>query len=270
MTFKQLAVVAAIAGSALLGGCGSLKNGRAWGEDIVLFPDSNRIKRAFSRSIADPNTYAPLAGAVIFSMGSLDENTSKWASEKTPLYGSKRAASRKSNQLSKYGGAGALATALLAPSGEAYNEALLAKLKGGAVEIAAIGATLASTETIKRLSGRPRPDETDDKSFPSGHSAKAFSLSALSRRNIESISLNKPVRGALNAGFTALASATAWARVEAKAHYPSDVLAGAALANFLTLFVHDAFLGLQNPESNVFFFEPIDNGGFSLKLKIIF
>ena len=33
----------------------------------------------------------------------------------------------------------------------------------------------------------------------------------------------------------------AWARVESGAHYPSDVLAGAALGNFTTLFIQEAF-----------------------------
>jgi hypothetical protein len=42
---------------------------------------------------------------------------------------------------------------------------------------------------------------------------------------------------------TGFGYATAWARIEAGAHYPTDVLAGAALGNFVSLFVHDAFLG---------------------------
>ena len=44
----------------------------------------------------------------------------------------------------------------------------------------------------------------------------------------------------------------AWARVEGDRHYPSDVLAGAALGHFLSAFIHDAFLGL--PEDKKFDF----------------
>ncbi len=49
----------------------------------------------------------------------------------------------------------------------------------------------------------------------------------------------------LNTGFKALAVGTSWARVEANAHFPSDVLAGYALGHFISSFIHDAFLGLD-------------------------
>jgi hypothetical protein len=35
----------------------------------------------------------------------------------------------------------------------------------------------------------------------------------------------------------------AWARIEAGEHFPSDVLAGAAIGNFVTAFIHDFLLG---------------------------
>lgn len=40
-----------------------------------------------------------------------------------------------------------------------------------------------------------------------------------------------------------MAVITAWARVEGNVHYPSDVLVGAALGNFIGMFIHDAFIG---------------------------
>jgi hypothetical protein len=52
------------------------------------------------------------------------------------------------------------------------------------------------------------------------------------------------LRSALELGNFVLASATAWARVEANEHWLSDVLAGAAVGYFLGSFVHDAFMGL--------------------------
>ncbi len=54
----------------------------------------------------------------------------------------------------------------------------------------------------------------------------------------------------IQVGNFVLATADAWARIEGKKHFPSDVLAGAALGHFLTAFIHDAFLGL--PESKGF------------------
>ena len=45
------------------------------------------------------------------------------------------------------------------------------------------------------------------------------------------------------------ASGVAWARVEAGRHFPSDVLAGAALGNFITTFILDAFLSPSEDSS---------------------
>jgi hypothetical protein len=44
-----------------------------------------------------------------------------------------------------------------------------------------------------------------------------------------------------------VAVATAWARVEAEKHYPTDVLVGAALGHFLTAVIHDSAMGLDTP-----------------------
>jgi membrane-associated phospholipid phosphatase len=53
----------------------------------------------------------------------------------------------------------------------------------------------------------------------------------------------------------------AWARVEGEKHYPTDVLVGAALGNFLTRFVHDAFLNLEPDDEFSFYLEPARDGG---------
>ena len=45
-----------------------------------------------------------------------------------------------------------------------------------------------------------------------------------------------------------IAAGTAWARIEAGEHYPSDVLVGYALGHFFSAFIQDAFLGLDTKE----------------------
>jgi hypothetical protein len=60
----------------------------------------------------------------------------------------------------------------------------------------------------------------------------------------------------LDTAFYSLAVGTAWARVEAKKHFPSDVLAGAALGSFISAFVHDAFLGLDQGTEMVVSVQP--------------
>ena len=95
---------------------------------------------------------------------------------------------------------------------------------------------------IKLGVGRPRPDDSDNLSFPSGHASVAFTGATLTRRNLARLDLPAATRALLDVGAVSLAAGTAWARVEAGVHYPSDVLAGAALGNFVAAFVNDAFL----------------------------
>ncbi len=95
-----------------------------------------------------------------------------------------------------------------------------------------------------------RPDGSDDESFPSGHTSHAFAFATLANRNLDSLDYLEDVRAPLQVANTVLASGVAWARVEARKHYPSDVLFGAALGHFLTAFIHDAFLNLPEDEHN--------------------
>lgn len=74
--------------------------------------------------------------------------------------------------------------------------------------------------TLKTAIGRSRPDGSDNRSFPSGHTTAAFTISTiLVRRHGWGIGL--PAVG--------LATFTAIARMEDKRHYLSDVVAGATL-----------------------------------------
>jgi len=107
---------------------------------------------------------------------------------------------------------------------------------------------------IKNLSCRGRPTALDagaffsrfpcnpmdyaHASFPSGHATTAFALAAL-------LVLWYP-RWA--AGFLALAGLVGLSRVVLGAHFPSDVLAGAALGTAVALIVHAKVPGLRRHE----------------------
>jgi len=117
------------------------------------------------------------------------------------------------------------------------------------------GATVAGAGLLelllKNLSCRGRPNAADagaffsrfpcnpadyaHASFPSGHATTAFALAAL-------LALWYP-RWA--AGFLALAGLVGLSRVVLGAHFPSDVLAGAALGMGVALVVHGRVPGLR-------------------------
>jgi membrane-associated phospholipid phosphatase len=89
----------------------------------------------------------------------------------------------------------------------------------------AFGASSLTTFVLKTSVQRPRPGDTaatgiGTHSFPSGHSQGAFTAATLMEQNSGPL-LGLPAYG--------LAAFTAFERVEEGRHYPSDVLAGAAI-----------------------------------------
>jgi hypothetical protein len=137
-------------------------------------------------------------------------------------------------------------TALMTPSGDNPQDWVMAKAKGLVVEHGAIKANDYATDWLKDEVGRERPSGKDHRSFPSGHSSSSFAHATLSNRNLDSIDMPGLARQALQVGNLGLAGTV---RVEGKAHYPSDVLAGAALGHFLTAFIYDAFMNLPDDSS---------------------
>lgn len=242
-----------------LAGCGTLPGGRKWGQDATLLPGWHRIGQAAVNAVTDPYTWVPAAGAAVFGIGNFDRRVSDWAREHHPVYGSRSRALSMSTDLVSVSRIAGVTTAVLTPSGDEPWGFLWSKAKGLAVEYAAVGAAGGATSGLKDLTRRQRPDGSGNGSFPSGHTTYAASWSSLGRRNLESIAMPGLLRGTLDVGFAGLTAGTAWARVEGGKHYPSDVLAGAALANLITGFVHDAFLGLE-PGAPALTVEPAERG----------
>ena len=90
------------------------------------------------------------------------------------------------------------------------------------------GSAVAAAELLKNTVHATRPDGSDNKSFPSAHTAVAFSAAAfMDRRYGEQLARDY---GALAVpALYGVAALTGVARVEANKHHWGDVLAGAAM-----------------------------------------
>jgi hypothetical protein len=226
-------------------GCGTLRDGKGWGEDATLSPGWDRAGKAAYTSLVSPFTWLPVAGAAILQIDNWDKHISTWASDTTPVFGSRQNADDWSNYLLYTSGALYGATALLAPGRVQAGDWVTDKMKGFIVGGAAIGLSEGVVGVLQPALDRERPDGSPQ-SFPSGHATAAASFSTLAAKNIGTLQLDRPTEIAADSGLVLLAAGTAWARVEAKRHYPADILAGMAIGHFISAFVNDAFLGLDN------------------------
>ncbi len=254
--YRKLSLALVLGSLTMFSGCGTLANGRGWGQDATLSPGWDRVGQAALNAALEPETWLPAAGAAFFQIGSLDRNLANWASKRTPIFQSQDNADTASTALQATSEAAYVITVLATPSGEESGDWALAKAKGLSVGIAAVALTEGSTDLLKYTTNRTRPDKSGHDSFPSGHASRTAACDTLASRNLQYLEMSDAARTGLRAGFLALSLTTGWARLEAKKHYPSDVLAGMALGHFFGAFINDAFLGLDSPKNFIFAVEP--------------
>lgn len=229
-------------------GCSTLSNGRGWGQDATIKPGWEAVRESAVRAAKSPYTWAPLAGALLLQIDDWDKNISSWASRKTPVFGSQQSAHDTSDVLRNFLVAAMLVTAIATPSGDTSGDWLAAKGKGLSVVAAANLLNGGVTSSLKNWSDRTRPDGSGRDSFPSGHSSIATLSATLAARNLQSVDIDANFRRTMEISFGVFAAGTAWARVEANVHYPSDVLVGAAIGHFFAAFINDAFMGLNESD----------------------
>jgi membrane-associated phospholipid phosphatase len=167
-------------------GCGTLRNGRGWGEEAIWPVELKRIPDAASHSFFDLQTLIPAAGALVFTVDHFDRKVSDWATRRTPIFGSKNSASQASDYLLGALEAETFVTALGTPSGNEPKDWVYSKVKGVSVELRAELVTAGTTSLLKVATARERP-EGGGKSFPSGHASAAFSSATLANRNLNEI-----------------------------------------------------------------------------------
>jgi len=95
--------------------------------------------------------------------------------------------------------------------------------------------TLAVTQGLKYSVKKTRPDGSDNRSFPSGHSSASFQAASF-------IQMRYGWEYGVPAYLTA--SYVAWSRVHAKKHYVADVVAGASIGILGSYLFTEPYKGL--------------------------
>lgn len=216
-----------------------------------------RLGEAALAAAKSPRTWVPLTGAAVLSVGDLDESVSDWGADERPLFGGSAAAV--SDDLRNAAVAGFLITALAIPA----ERGRWRRIGWGATALYAQGGVV---EGLKDVVERQRPDRSDDRGFPSGHTGLAASAATLGRRNLRALDIAPEWRRGASIGFEALAAGTAWARIEAEKHHAADVLAGYAIGHFIAAFVAEAFIEPGLPAAELSF-QGFGNGG-TLRLTV--
>ena len=234
-----------------LSGCGTLPDGRRWGDDATFRPGWQRVRVAALDAGTDPWTWGPLLGAAVFQIDDFDRRTSDWARDHTPVFGSQHSAEQWSDDLRSASSVVHYATLIATPGGEQAGDWIVSKAKGTLVDVAAVAATGLITNQLKDSVGRERPNGQDGESFPSGHTSASAVHTRLASRNLQSIAMPDAARTTVEVGLHALTIGTSWARIESGWHYPADTLFSLALGNFIASFFNDSFLGLSSQEASV-------------------
>ena len=136
-----------------------------------------------------------------------------------------------------------------------------------------------ATELVKNTVRRSRPDDSDTKSFFSGHTSTAFVTSAfLHRETVDAIDAWEAVEqlptlrtGLKTASFVLLygwASYVGYSRIADNKHYVSDVVVGAAVGTLIGNLVYESYFGSdeegQFPEFGVGMIEDQPTLSFSV------
>lgn len=229
----------------VLHGCGTLSTGRGWGQDATIAPGWEKACKSAMNAFTSPEVLLPAAGAMALQIHDIDGRISDKASAHNPVFGSQTNASEKSDMLVTIATGAYLVTMVAAPSGDQPFDWLVFKTKGFAVGAVAIGLTNQTTSSLKDATHRLRPDKSNYSSLPSSHASNAAVLTMLTIRNLDAIPMPQKVRLAADASLYTVSLGTGWARVEAQKHYPSDVLAGMALGNFIAACMYDTFMGIE-------------------------
>lgn len=240
--------------------CALMDNQRRWGEDVTFCPSWDTIGRSALGAATSPRVIVYAAGALLSTVRDADRRIVRYATKHTPTTGSPQSALTVSSTLRAASLILFHASILATPSGNDPGCWLASKAKGYMVQGGAAALTNEMVFGLKDQTRRKRPQGGHNNSFPSGHATNTALFTTLTSKNVSTMPLSQTTKTMADVCLTILLAATAWERVEAGAHYPSDVLAGMALGSFMGMFFNDAFMGMEGTVTPQI--SPMDGGLF--------
>lgn len=218
-----------------------------------------KVKTNAIRAATSPRTWVPLTGALIIYSTNSDYQISKWASSTNPIFGSQKRADDFSDICVAAARDAFVVSSILDITSDYSMTSLNTNIQRFIIGAGALQLNTRFVTYLKTETGRLRPDASDYRSYPSGHTAESSINTTLASRNISYLRIPTPYKKAMQYSLFTLTTATAWARVEANKHYPSDVLVGMAIGNFLGSFIHGTFLDYRYGDKISFETDPIRN-----------
>ena len=239
---------------ATLSGCASLRD---------TLPPMERFVQEAKESAREPASWGPIAAAAVISAVGSDNAISEWAADHTPIFGSQKNASRVSDDLRDTLVVGMALSSVFAPIPSGVDDTYLARrVSANALAFGTLTGVVAIGKATVR---RDRPNDRDDKSFPSGHSSAAFSSAYLIEQNLNATVEQPWLRKSIKIGSIGSAAAVAWARVEAEEHHVVDVLVSAGLSNLFVKTFYRSMVSEEWAENTSIDFEA-GREGFMLRL----
>ena len=222
------------------------------------WPSADEFQNAAWEAVESPRTWGPALGAGVFWATNADRGISDWAKQASPVFRSEENAEMWSDSL-RFAGNRLMNVAQISHfvASDSWDRSWEQAFIG-------YGSAIVATEAgwaVKKLTNRDRPEPTENSpSFPSQHAARCFAYNGQTRLAFEDAGIDSFFSDGVIFTGDLVAWGTSWARVESGAHFPSDVLAGAALGNFTAIFLQRAFLSVDGQPSLVI--QPGDSGMF--------
>lgn len=251
----------------LISSCSLFTRKGRWGEKAIYPVKWNNVKKSFVKNITSRHVWIPATAGLILQVDNYDSKITEWA-ERNGIW-STNSATDLSDTLKNVLEVEMYTSILFTSSSDGnWKKYTMNKVKGTVVVNSSAALAHGTTSFIKDTVYRERPDRSDTKSFPSGHSTEAAAFRMVTTKNLDSTDIHPALRDGINILNGGLTATIMWSRVEAKKHYPSDALAGYAIGSFMSGFIYDAFMNLDETESLAMF--PSGDGGMVAKYSFQF